>query len=274
MAATGGRRDGEKERGEKREEESGGKRKREEESEEVKESGKKRKEEEVSEEVKKRKREEESEEVKSREKRKEEDVSEEVKKRKIEEESKEVEKTGEKRKEEEVSEEVKKRKREEESEDVEKRRGEDARLLEDEEPRPGTSQDPGTSSSYPKFNIYHLTVHQVLGRGSFGVGNATRQSRHRSGGKDQSSQAHFINSKKVSTHTLSLSSSSVNVNQVPVIEPKERKVICCSVPNPDPVHITFYVSRTCISLTNSIYILVTCFVFLPCGGGVSISFPH
>ncbi|XP_056385979.1 uncharacterized protein LOC130282104 isoform X2 [Hyla sarda] len=247
MAATGGRRDGEKERGEKREEESGGKRKREEESEEVKESGKKRKEEEVSEEVKKRKREEESE---------------------------EVEKTGEKRKEEEVSEEVKKRKREEESEDVEKRRGEDARLLEDEEPRPGTSQDPGTSSSYPKFNIYHLTVHQVLGRGSFGVGNATRQSRHRSGGKDQSSQAHFINSKKVSTHTLSLSSSSVNVNQVPVIEPKERKVICCSVPNPDPVHITFYVSRTCISLTNSIYILVTCFVFLPCGGGVSISFPH
>ncbi|XP_056387821.1 protein kinase C delta type-like isoform X3 [Hyla sarda] len=169
MAATGGRRDGEKERGEKREEESGGKRKREEESEEVKESGKKRKEEEVSEEVKKRKREEESEEVKSREKRKEEDVSEEVKKRKIEEESKEVEKTGEKRKEEEVSEEVKKRKREEESEDVEKRRGEDARLLEDEEPRPGTSQDPGTSSSYPKFNIYHLTVHQVLGRGSFGV---------------------------------------------------------------------------------------------------------
>ncbi|XP_056387819.1 protein kinase C delta type-like isoform X1 [Hyla sarda] len=217
MAATGRRGDGEKERGEKREEESGGKRKREEESEEVKESGKKRKEEEVSEEVKKRKREEESEEVKeSREKRKEEDVSEEVKKRKREEESEEVEKTGEKRKEEEVSEEVKKRKREEESEDVEKRRGEDARLLEDEEPRPGTSQDPGTSSSYPKFNIYHLTVHQVLGRGSFGVffyllpwcrillllsmsveGNATRQSRHRSGGKDQSSQAHFINSKKV-----------------------------------------------------------------------------
>ncbi|XP_056387600.1 protein kinase C delta type-like isoform X1 [Hyla sarda] len=198
MAATGRRGDVEKERGEKREEESGGKRKREEESEEVKESGKKRKEEEVSEEVKKRKREEESEEVKeSREKRKEEDVSEEVKKRKREEESEEVEKTelkrkeedvseevkkrkreeeseevektGEKRKEEEVSEEVKKRKREEESEDVEKRRGEDARLLEDEEPRPGTSQDPGTSSSYPKFNIYHLTIHQVLGRGSFGV---------------------------------------------------------------------------------------------------------
>ncbi|XP_056397319.1 protein kinase C epsilon type-like [Hyla sarda] len=167
IAASRGRGDGEKEKmkreeeqmesGQKREEE----RKSEEESEEVEKREEERKsEEEVEKKGEKRKREEEEE------KREE--------KRKREEGSEEVEKTGQKRKREEESEEEEKReekrKKVEESEEVEKkRRGEDARVLEDEEPRPGTSQDPGTSSNYPKFNITHLTVHQVLGKGSFGV---------------------------------------------------------------------------------------------------------
>ncbi|XP_056396391.1 protein kinase C delta type-like [Hyla sarda] len=154
IAASRGRGDGEKEKMKREEEQM--------------ESGEKREEE--------RKSEEESEEVEKRgEKRKREEEEEKrEEKRKREEGSEEVEKTGQKRKREEESEEEEKReekrKKVEESEEVEKkRRGEDARVLEDEEPRPGTSQDPGTSSNYPKFNITHLTVHQVLGRGSFGV---------------------------------------------------------------------------------------------------------
>ncbi|XP_056388046.1 protein kinase C delta type-like [Hyla sarda] len=232
MAATGGRGDGEKERGKKmkREEEDeeeekrgderkkkevseelkrgkkrkreeseevekerGAKRKREEEREEEEKRGDERKKKEVSEELKrgkkrkreeseevekergaKRKREEEHEEEEKREEeRKKEDESKEGKrgkKRKREEEIEEEEKRGKKRKREEEEKRGEERKKEKESEEEEKkRRGEDARVLEDEESRPGTSQAPGTSSKYPKFNIKHLTVHQVLGRGSFGV---------------------------------------------------------------------------------------------------------
>ncbi|XP_056387755.1 protein kinase C delta type-like isoform X2 [Hyla sarda] len=231
MAATGGRGDGEKERGKKmkREEEDeeeekrgderkkkevseelkrgkkrkreeseevekerGAKRKREEEREEEEKRGDERKKKELSEKLKrgkkrkreeseevekergaKRKREEEHEEEKREEERKKEDESKEGKrgkKRKREEEIEEEEKRGKKRKREEEEKRGEERKKEKESEEEEKkRRGEDARVLEDEEPRPGTSQAPGTSSNYPKFNIKHLTVHQVLGRGSFGV---------------------------------------------------------------------------------------------------------
>ncbi|XP_071994444.1 protein kinase C theta type-like [Engystomops pustulosus] len=63
-----------------------------------------------------------------------------------------------------------KRKREEDSESglMIKRRGEIAGLLEDDGPRPGSSQDPVTSSPYPDFYVYRLTIHQVLGRGGFG----------------------------------------------------------------------------------------------------------
>ncbi|XP_069836315.1 protein kinase C delta type-like [Dendropsophus ebraccatus] len=62
-----------------------------------------------------------------------------------------------------------KRKMKEESEEERKRRRvEDARQLEDKEPIPGSSQDPGSSSPYPKFNINRLIVHQMLGRGGFG----------------------------------------------------------------------------------------------------------
>ncbi|XP_056403757.1 protein kinase C delta type-like isoform X3 [Hyla sarda] len=233
MAATGGRGDGEKERGKKmkREEEDeeeekrgderkkkevgeelkrgkkrkreeseevekerGAKRKREEElEEEEEERGDERKKKEVSEELKKgkkrkreeseevekergakRKREEEHEEEEKREEeRKKEDESKEGKrgkKRKRGEEIEEEEKRGKKRKREEEEKRGEERKKEKEIEEEEKkRRGEDARVLEDEDPRPGTSQAPGTSINYPKFNIKHLTVHQVLGRGSFGV---------------------------------------------------------------------------------------------------------
>ncbi|XP_075703945.1 protein kinase C epsilon type-like [Rhinoderma darwinii] len=49
-----------------------------------------------------------------------------------------------------------------------KRRGAKDRGLEDEEPRPGSSQDPGTSSPYARLTISRFTIHQVLGRGSFG----------------------------------------------------------------------------------------------------------
>ncbi|XP_069835080.1 protein kinase C delta type-like [Dendropsophus ebraccatus] len=80
-----------------------------------------------------------------------------------------------KRKKEEESEEERKRRREmkrkkeEESEDERKRRrGDDARQLEDQEPIPGSSQDAGSSSPYPKFSINRLIVHQMLGRGGFG----------------------------------------------------------------------------------------------------------
>ncbi|XP_075690435.1 protein kinase C theta type-like [Rhinoderma darwinii] len=64
-----------------------------------------------------------------------------------------------------------KRKREEDSSgfiEIKKKRGEKARALEDEEPGPGGSRDPVTSSPYPKINISRFTFHQVLGRGSFG----------------------------------------------------------------------------------------------------------
>ncbi|KAM3915693.1 protein kinase C theta type-like [Leptodactylus fuscus] len=49
-----------------------------------------------------------------------------------------------------------------------KKRGGKARLLKDDGPIPGSNQDPGTSSPYPDFYISRLTIHQVLGRGSFG----------------------------------------------------------------------------------------------------------
>ncbi|XP_075703956.1 protein kinase C delta type-like [Rhinoderma darwinii] len=63
-----------------------------------------------------------------------------------------------------------KRKREEDSVTgfKKKRRGAKDRGLEDEEPRPGSSQDPGTSSPYARLTISRFTIHQVLGRGSFG----------------------------------------------------------------------------------------------------------
>ncbi|XP_075703947.1 protein kinase C delta type-like [Rhinoderma darwinii] len=49
-----------------------------------------------------------------------------------------------------------------------KSRGAKDRGLEDEEPRPGSSQDPGRSSPYARLTISRFTIHQVLGRGSFG----------------------------------------------------------------------------------------------------------
>ncbi|XP_075687480.1 protein kinase C delta type-like [Rhinoderma darwinii] len=70
-----------------------------------------------------------------------------------------------------------KRKREEErvagfKKSSKKRRGDqdrgDHRGLEDEEPSSGSSQDSGTSSPYARLNISRFTIHQVLGRGSFG----------------------------------------------------------------------------------------------------------
>ncbi|XP_075701419.1 protein kinase C delta type-like [Rhinoderma darwinii] len=66
-----------------------------------------------------------------------------------------------------------KRKREEDSvtgfkKITKKRREAKDRGLEDEEPRPGSSQDPGTSSPYARLTISRFTIHQVLGRGSFG----------------------------------------------------------------------------------------------------------
>ncbi|XP_040264726.1 protein kinase C theta type-like [Bufo bufo] len=78
-----------------------------------------------------------------------------------------------KRKKREKKREDEKRKREEDNEsgskEMKKRRGEKARVLEDEEPRAGSSQDPGAPSPYPKLNITRFTIHQVLGRGGFGV---------------------------------------------------------------------------------------------------------
>ncbi|KAM3936822.1 protein kinase C delta type-like [Leptodactylus fuscus] len=50
----------------------------------------------------------------------------------------------------------------------EKSREGEARILEDDGPRPGSSQNPTTSSPYPDFYIGRLTIHQVLGRGGFG----------------------------------------------------------------------------------------------------------
>ncbi|XP_075119173.1 protein kinase C theta type-like [Leptodactylus fuscus] len=65
-----------------------------------------------------------------------------------------------------------KRKREEERENgsmkMKKRRGGEADILENEEPRLGSSQDPETSSPYPNFYIGRFTIHQTLGRGGFG----------------------------------------------------------------------------------------------------------
>ncbi|XP_044158285.1 protein kinase C theta type-like [Bufo gargarizans] len=78
-----------------------------------------------------------------------------------------------KRKKREKKREDEKRKREEDNEsgskEMKKRRGEKARVLEDEEPRAGSSQDPGAPSPYPKLDITRFTIHQVLGRGGFGV---------------------------------------------------------------------------------------------------------
>ncbi|XP_056390086.1 protein kinase C theta type-like [Hyla sarda] len=67
-----------------------------------------------------------------------------------------------------------KRKREEESSKTgleemrKKRRGAEDGGLEDEEPRPGSSQDPVTSSPYPRLTISRFNIHQILGRGNFG----------------------------------------------------------------------------------------------------------
>ncbi|KAM3923015.1 protein kinase C delta type-like [Leptodactylus fuscus] len=65
-----------------------------------------------------------------------------------------------------------KRKREEDGDsglmEKKKKTGREASILEDDKSRAGSSQDPGTSSPYPKLYITRFTIHQELGRGSFG----------------------------------------------------------------------------------------------------------